>query len=142
VEGGDMENCPFCVMNPDQILLETGLSYVAVNYYPAAFGSVLVIPKRHVTKFTDLTNEEIVDLILLVKKAHSTIEQKISPQGINVTYNQGRCAGQTVEHFHIQVIPRNPGDEFLNVRNVRRKNNKRIPISKDDIEVIRSFFVK
>jgi diadenosine tetraphosphate (Ap4A) HIT family hydrolase len=102
-------NCPFCEGNYS-ILNETKLSFAIFDNFPVSRGHALVIPKRHVATVWELTGDEYADIFDLVKSIKDIIQNKFSPQGINVGVNCGEAAGQTVFHAHIHVIPRYAGD--------------------------------
>ena len=38
------------------------------------------------------------------------LAEQFAPDGLNVGFNEGEAAGQTIPHFHIHVIPRRTGD--------------------------------
>ena len=48
--------------------------------------------------------------MILAKKMASLLTEKLNCDGINLVQNNGEAAGQTVEHFHIHLIPRYKGD--------------------------------
>ena len=38
------------------------------------------------------------------------MKEKLRADGFNLVQNNGECAGQTVMHFHLHLIPRYEGD--------------------------------
>ncbi|MDB2500684.1 HIT family protein, partial [Candidatus Pelagibacter bacterium] len=79
--------------------------------YPVAEGHCLVIPKRHVKDYFDLSDEEILacnDLIKEIK--NEIIEKDNSVKGFNIGSNAGKISGQSILHCHIHLIPRRAGD--------------------------------
>jgi diadenosine tetraphosphate (Ap4A) HIT family hydrolase len=70
----------------------------------------LVIPKRHVRSFFDLTVAEQLDALNLLQRAKQDLDQQYAPQGYNIGINDGPAAGQTIPHLHIHLIPRYSGD--------------------------------
>ena len=106
-----IENCPFCLKrNTRKIIAENELAYATYDIYPVSVGHCLIITKRHISNFFEVTPEEINELFFLIKKVKSIITAKYSPQGFNVGININEAAGQTVPHVHIHVIPRYEGD--------------------------------
>ncbi len=95
--------CPFC--GPENILFENELAVAIPDKYPVRPGHTLVIPKRHVSSFFDLTDEEVVACFDLIKKAKISIDEKYSSDGYKIGINIGRSSGQTVMHAHIHVVP-------------------------------------
>jgi diadenosine tetraphosphate (Ap4A) HIT family hydrolase len=78
--------------------------------YPVNPGHVLVVSKRHVEDYFDLTGEEVDYLLKIVASMRSFLEEEYDPQGFNVGFNVGEEAGQTIDHVHIHIIPRYVGD--------------------------------
>jgi diadenosine tetraphosphate (Ap4A) HIT family hydrolase len=70
----------------------------------------LVIPFRHVSSFFELTPEERVAVMDLIRDAKVLIEKSHKPDGYNIGINIGEAAGQSVWHVHVHVIPRYKGD--------------------------------
>lgn len=102
--------CPFCALPRDAILGESMHSRAVPDRYPLAPGHTLVVPRRHVIRVFDLSPEEWQDLWALVRRMHSEVPALRDADGVNVGFNQGETAGQTVEHAHVHMIPRTRGD--------------------------------
>ncbi len=104
--------CPFCNIKnyKDQIVCETELSISILDRYPVSEGHTLVIPKRHVKSYFDLTQDEVVDLWYMVNDVKEAFNYMYEPDGYNIGINIGEAAGQTIPHCHIHVIPRYNGD--------------------------------
>ena len=73
-------------------------------------GHVLIVPRRHVADFFDMTREEQVAVVELLAKARQLIHAKHSPDGYNIGVNAGKAAGQSRMHVHVHLIPRYRGD--------------------------------
>ena len=80
--------------------------------FPVSKGHTLLIPKRHVGSFFEITDEERADLLALLNKAKVVIQEEFNPDGYNIGINDGPAAGQTVPHLHIHLIPRYKGDRY------------------------------
>lgn len=78
--------------------------------YPISIGHTLVVPKRHVASWTDLTSDEKAAILTAIDASRSLISTDHHPDAFNIGFNDGPAAGQTVMHFHIHVIPRYSGD--------------------------------
>lgn len=74
---------------------------------PQAPVHVLVIPRRHVTGFSDASAEDAVLLghICLIA-ARVAAEDGIDQTGYRCVVNSGEDAGQTVHHLHMHVMGR------------------------------------
>jgi ATP adenylyltransferase len=88
-----------------------GKAFVIMNKFPYANGHVMVVPGRHVGRLELLTDEELLDMIGLVKICSTILTQEVDAEGINVGINMGRAAGAGLEeHIHIHMVPRWFGD--------------------------------
>lgn len=107
-----MNDCPFCNINnaKDDIVWESKHSIAILDRYPVSPGHTLVIPKRHIKSYFDLTQDEVDELWDTVKNVKETIDYMYKPDGYNIGINIGEAAGQTIPHCHIHVIPRYKGD--------------------------------
>ena len=71
----------------------------------------LVIPKRHVASYFELTRPEVNACNQLLEKIKADIQEKDKDvSGFNIGINVGEDAGQTIFHCHIHLIPRRKGD--------------------------------
>ncbi|HYK91341.1 MAG TPA: HIT family protein [Acidobacteriota bacterium] len=102
-----MTDCPFCrrIAAP-QFILENQLALAFPDFYPVSPGDTLIVPRRHVGDFFDLTAEEQASVWTLAAPVRKHIEKDHSPDGYNLGVNVGKAAGQTVAHSHVHVIPR------------------------------------
>ena len=104
-----MEDCVFCKIIKGEIPSskvyedDDVLAFHDIN--PAAPIHILVIPKKHISKLTDLKPEDEA----LIAKIYSTIN-KIAKQegfkedGFRVITNCGKNAGQEVMHIHFHIL--------------------------------------
>ena len=98
-------------MPADRIVASNNLAYAVKDGFPVTEGHALVIPKRHVSDFFGLSDDEVLACNQLLKELRSTIlVQDELVQGFNVGMNTGATAGQTIFHCHIHLIPRRKGD--------------------------------
>jgi len=101
--------CLFC-KDPRGVSLEKELAYSARDTYAVSPGHTLVIPRRHVASFFDLTPEEINACMELINEERTRLDKELKPDGYNIGVNVGPAAGQSIFHVHIHVIPRYKGD--------------------------------
>lgn len=83
---------------------------------------MLLIPKRKVLRFNDLSQEEVTDLFISSQKVSVVLEREVNSLWFSLTLSQfratsltfaiqdGKDAGQTVEHVHLHIMPRKKGD--------------------------------
>lgn len=86
-------------------------AFVLLNRFPYTNGHLLVAHSTHVADLTDLTPAELLEISTAVNGAVRVLREAIRPQGFNVGYNLGRCAGAGLPgHIHAHVVPRWEGD--------------------------------
>jgi diadenosine tetraphosphate (Ap4A) HIT family hydrolase len=103
--------CPFCTLPADRVLLASPLALVLRDAYPISPGHTLIIPRRHIASFFELTAEERADLLTLLDQARVGLDTEFRPDAYNIGINDGPAAGQTIGHLHIHLIPRYAGDQ-------------------------------
>lgn len=103
-------DCPFCMSEGKKVVCETDAALAVYCAFPVSRGHTLVVPRKHVTSIFDLSESEQADIWRLVASTRGLLHAKFTPDGFNVGVNDGRAAGQTIEHGHIHVIPRFFGD--------------------------------
>jgi ATP adenylyltransferase len=103
--------CIFCEMSKNQMILQNEFVYAIYDKFPVTPLHTLVIPKRHVGTYFELSQFEICACHLLLQKAKHLIEEE-DPlvTGFNIGINNGATAGQTIFHCHVHLIPRREGD--------------------------------
>ena len=101
--------CLFCT-DPRGVSLQNELAYSARDSFAVSPGHTLVIPRRHVASFFDLTPEEVNACMELITGERKRLDEEFKPDGYNIGVNVGPAAGQSVLHVHIHVIPRYKGD--------------------------------
>jgi diadenosine tetraphosphate (Ap4A) HIT family hydrolase len=102
--------CPFCSLPAERIVHDRPFAFVIRDGFPVSPGHTLIIPKRHVESFFDVTDAERTDLMSLLAEARDDLDRELHPAGYNIGINDGAAAGQTVPHLHIHLIPRYEGD--------------------------------
>lgn len=100
--------CELCARH--EALLENALAYVRYDNNSLSRGHVLVIPKRHVANFFDMTAEEQSAVLALLSEIQRSIQKQHSPDGYNIGVNVGKAGGQSRMHVHLHLIPRYAGD--------------------------------
>jgi diadenosine tetraphosphate (Ap4A) HIT family hydrolase len=103
-----MSDCELC--KPIDVLLENALAYVRFDSNALSRGHVLVVPKRHVPDFFDMTAAEQAAVLKLLNEARGKIGKEHAPDGYNIGVNVGKAAGQNRMHVHVHLIPRYAGD--------------------------------
>jgi bis(5'-adenosyl)-triphosphatase len=92
------------------------------NIAPILPGHSLVIPRRHVERVALLGEDELGDLFIFARDVTKFLQQHFNAEGYDWTIQDGRSAGQTIDHVHLHVIPRwlgdlpTPGDWYLRLK--------------------------
>ena len=103
--------CLFCNSKVSGIAHENDLAYASYDTYPVSNHHCLIIPKRHLSDYFELTNDELIacnDLIKIIKQEIKSKDKSVV--AFNIGTNIGKVSGQSIMHCHIHLIPRREGD--------------------------------
>jgi len=103
--------CPFCALPTSRIRGQNEHALWIRDGFPVSPGHSLVVPKRHVGSFFEVSPQERNALWTLLDAAKAAATTEFQPDGFNIGINDGPAAGQTVPHLHIHLIPRFHGDQ-------------------------------
>jgi len=109
------KKCFLCV-DPDKdseslVVGRRGTAFVIMNRFPYTNGHVMVVPVRHTGLFEELSDEELLDMMRLVRAMIAIFKEEFKVDGLNAGINVGRAAGAGLEeHIHIHIVPRWFGD--------------------------------
>jgi len=101
-------DCELC--NPASLIAQNDLAYARLEGNALAPGHVIVVPRRHVADYFDMTVPEQAAILALLNEARLIIQASHQPHGYNIGVNVGKAAGQNRMHVHIHLIPRHHGD--------------------------------
>ena len=108
------EDCIFCKIAkgdiPSATIYETGDFKCILDVAPANKGHALIITKEHYDNIFQLDAETAAKIFSFATVAAKAIKEETGCEGMNVLQNNGAVAGQTVNHFHLHLVPRNTGD--------------------------------
>lgn len=102
--------CEFC--NPKRIKEQECKSLsgehwmVFVSKYPYLDGNLMIIPKEHITKIDDLTNDQWIELQMIIIKTQKKLTKIFKTKSFNLGLNIGPESGASIDHLHLQIIPR------------------------------------
>lgn len=105
--------CPFCnekIVNY-QKFYETDLVVALYTHKPVMPGHCLIIPKRHITRFEELSDEEMVEVLHTIKRVDKAVSEVFGTAAYLILQKNGEEVGQTVPHVHFHYIPRQKGDD-------------------------------
>jgi len=93
------------------VLYRGRLNFLLLNLYPYTTGHLMIAPYQHLATLADLAEETLHEMISLARQAESHLRALYKPQGFNLGFNIGECAGAGVAgHVHMHVLPRWPAD--------------------------------
>ena len=96
--------CELCT--PADVLMANDHAYARYESSSLSRGHVIVVPKRHVADYFDMTDDEHAAVAALLRAVHAEIAERFAPDGFNV----GQAAGQNRMRVHLHLIPRYAGD--------------------------------
>jgi histidine triad (HIT) family protein len=112
------KDCIFCKIIAGQIpatkIYEDQVVVSFLDIGPISDGHALVIPKQHFEKLHECPAELLGQVSLRLGKIAQAVAKATGCDGYNVLCNNGRAAGQIVEHLHFHIIPRTTGDGVFN----------------------------
>ena len=114
----EKEGCVFCKAVDESIednkchkVYDGKTCFAMLNLYPYNSGHLLVIPHKHYSKLSELSQNEIIEMMDVVQLAIKALESVMNPQGFNFGANLGKAAGAGIEdHLHFHIVPRWNGD--------------------------------
>jgi ATP adenylyltransferase len=115
-QADEQEGCIFCraAESEDEagLVVHRGAhAFVLLNRFPYASGHLMAAPYRHVGEFSELGDDEAVEIHRLAGRGMAALAQLYEAQGFNLGWNLGRVAGAgIVDHIHLHVVPRWLGD--------------------------------
>lgn len=101
----------------NHVLWRTERTFVLLNRFPYTGGHLIVALAAHTGDLAALDEAQQAEMSRGISDAIRVLRAAASPQGFNIGYNLGRCAGAGLpDHLHAHVVPRWPGDtNFMSV---------------------------
>lgn len=103
-------DCVFCAIRDGTVpavkVFEDDKTLVFMDINPLNDGHMLVIPKRHSANIFEIPEDDLAAVALVAKRMAAAAARALRPDGLNLLQANGPAAGQSVEHFHVHVIPR------------------------------------
>jgi histidine triad (HIT) family protein len=108
------DDCIFCkIANgeiPSASPYENEEFKVILDVAPANRGHALILPKEHFDNVFEIEPETAGRIFAFATKLAKAIKEETGCDGMNLLQNNGEVAGQTVNHFHLHLVPRFKGD--------------------------------
>ncbi len=93
------------------VIVRDKTCYALLNRFPYTGGHLLIVPYKETSDLNELTDAELSDLMLLLRRCQNALTQVMKPDGFNVGLNLGKVAGAGIlEHLHFHLVPRWNGD--------------------------------
>ena len=109
-----MENCIFCKIIAGKIpsvkIWEDENFVAFLDIKPIGEGHTVVIPKKDFDTLMDLNENTAEKYMGAIKKTGKILMKKYDADGFNSVLNNGKSAGQIVNHVHFHILPRKKGD--------------------------------
>lgn len=80
---------------------------VILDEYPAVEGHIIIAPKKHFKNLSELSEEEAVKLMSLVRKYDAALVKLFNPFRLAIV-----SSGLALEHFHFHLVPV-PNEEMM-----------------------------
>ena len=104
--------CVYCELDviKQREIVGNDLVWAFPTNIPIVSGHTLIVPRRCVARYEDLTKNEKEALEEMRIRIVNALKKHFDAEGFNFAYNDGKLAGQSVPHFHLHVLPRKEGD--------------------------------
>ena len=102
------------------IFYKTRHTIALCDIAPVVYGHSLIIPRRHVLDFSELSSEELLDMQSVINKVKPVILKLYgdSSNSYDLTAQIGEYSGMSVRHLHFHIIPRKKNDEYQKGKSV------------------------
>ena len=108
-------DCIFCKITKGEIpsykLYENDDLIAILDISQATKGHTLIIPKKHYKNLYELKENLASNIFKVVPKLANALKKAFNPIGLNLLINTEKPL-QTVDHFHIHLIPRYEDDKL------------------------------
>lgn len=108
-----MDNCVFCRIARREFGLVIYEDEYTISFMDISMdvdGHILVIPKKHVSSLLTCEEETALHVMRTVKRVSDHLVRDCGYDGVDVMSANGAAAGQSLDHFHVHIIPRKTGD--------------------------------
>jgi histidine triad (HIT) family protein len=129
-----MKHCIFCQIgrgeSPAAKVFENEKVLAFLDINPVSKGHTLVIPKAHYAGFSEIPADLLTEMGRVLQGIGQAATSRLGSDGFNVLLNNGRAAGQHVNHAHFHLVPRRLGDGVMEWPAVR-------PYAAGEMEAVR-----
>lgn len=105
-----LDKCVFCDLKGKYIIAEEGGVVLSVNLFPYLDGHLLIIPRRHIERFAEITSNEWTATGRFIKLGVDLLKQGFGVDDSNIMYREGGIgSGKSLGHLHFHIMPCVPG---------------------------------
>ncbi|HEX8769288.1 MAG TPA: HIT family protein [Acidimicrobiales bacterium] len=113
---GVIADCIFCRIiaggAPAYVVGEDELTVAFLDRGQASEGHTLVVPRAHASDIWEISEGDATAVMATAKRVAHLLDERLAPDGLNLTQSNRPAGWQDVFHFHLHVIPRWSGDGF------------------------------
>ncbi|PJI44415.1 HIT family protein [Ferrovibrio sp.] len=108
------DGCIFCKIVKGEALsfkvYEDDLSFAIMDINPFNHGHTLVLSKGHYTNLHEANEDAVAAVARTAKKIAAAVVDAVPNDGVNIVQANGPGAAQSVQHYHLHILPRRLGD--------------------------------
>lgn len=100
-----LKTCPFCCLNKDEIIKQNKDAILTLAKAPYTKDHLLVVPKKHLFKLNDLTQDQKEAIERLTYYGMKLLHKKY--KNVTILYREGnkKEVGKSIDHLHYHLIP-------------------------------------
>jgi len=106
--------CLFCgIANgkvPNYTIFKDEYTFAFLDIANDVDGHTIIIPKKHVENIVDCDSDTLMRLMNTVQRVSTYFIENCGYHGVNILNASGEAAQQSIQHFHIHIIPRKEKD--------------------------------
>lgn len=110
-------HCIFCKILNNEIpcskVFENDNFIAILDALPANDAHILVIPKNHYANIFYVPEDILQEGYSIAHKIAKAFKSELDINNLNIIQNNGKFAGQIIDHFHIHIIPRYENDQVI-----------------------------
>jgi diadenosine tetraphosphate (Ap4A) HIT family hydrolase len=113
-----LTKCPFCDLKEKYIIAEQDKVVLSANLFPYIDYMLIIIPRRHIEKFSELNDKEWAAVQELYDLAIKLLKESCKIENTNFLYREGPKSGKSLGHLHFQILPYEDGLLNWNYREI------------------------
>lgn len=127
--------CPICEKKNDELIYNDGTVIAYFDAKPYNKGHIVVATKNHYVIMEEVPNKILSKMFYLSSLLSSIMYAALKPGGTNILINNGIYAGQDINHFSINIIPRYEKDDLKLTWKPKKPNPNKLKALAEDIKM-------